>query len=201
MPYHVLTNPDGTGAVALDYSDWCAELRQTAIAILQNQHAWRYRQDMDCFELVDADLEGLNSMDQFRVLGGIGLELLTKAVCLKRRIDILRLQTEAVRKSYYAMYLVHADKNPWLQTMFARYRVRTVADLRTCSFGDCIGALQRSTVASGPKVDALMKSLDRWRAFNRNMDCHILHPILAMEEYEVKLPSAINGLLRIYAES
>jgi hypothetical protein len=87
--------------------------------------------------------------------------------------------------------------------MFARYNVHTIADLRTRAFGDCIRALQsdlrRSPVESVPDIKAILESLDRWRSFNRNMDCHLLHSVLVMDEYEVKLPNALNGLLRIYA--
>ena len=205
MPDRVIPNCDGTVTVSVDYSHWRSQLRRTAIRLLENEHAWRYRENTDSFELVDTDLEGLESMDQFRILGGIGLELLAKAVCLKRKIDILQLQSQAACKSHYAMFLVHADDNPWLQSMFARYKVHTVADLKTRSFGECIrflhSDLQRSPVDSVPNSDEIIKSLDRWRAFNRNFDCHILHSIRAMEEYEVKLPNALNGLLTIYAGS
>ncbi|MCH1924186.1 hypothetical protein L9G74_06535 [Shewanella sp. C32] len=178
--------------VNIDYSNWDVSLLQAAIELVRYEGLWTYDETNSCFELTN-DMESLESATRMKVVGSVALELLTKSLCIKRQIDILKPPRSTIQQiSPYQVFGVNAEQNSWLSSVLTAHGVTTVADLNTVTFADCIQMLR-----TDPALVPLLDKVDDWRRVHRNVDCHISHDIILTFEYEHRLLSLTNQLLAV----
>ncbi|MCM3527862.1 hypothetical protein M4D56_01970 [Cytobacillus oceanisediminis] len=187
-------------AFTQDISEWHEDLKYLAIRLVKDEGIWKYDGQNESF-IVENDMEGLKLPQRFKIISNVGLEILTKAVCIKRSIDIFRPQNATVNQnSPFGVAGVVASKNPWLQSMVQTHGYQHLGDINTIEFYQCINLLKNNLqqAVTLKNYDKLMDDINEWRKFHRNTEVHLSLPLMFTNEYENTLRELYNGLLEIY---
>ncbi|MCM3122751.1 MULTISPECIES: hypothetical protein [unclassified Mesobacillus] len=177
---------------------WHEDLKYLAIRLVKDEEIWKYENGK--FNPGD-DMEGLKLPQKFKIISNVGLEILTKSVCLKRNIDIFKNQKQSVtQNSPFGIAGVIAPQNPWLESIIQTYGYNHLGDIHTVEFYQCIEKLKQnlSQTVTHKNYDNLMDDINEWRQFHRNTEVHLSLPLMFPAEYETNLRELYNGLLEVY---
>lgn len=187
------------GLYKQDISYWYEYLRESAIELVSDDKFWIYNKHNDKF-LPGETKEDLRVPKKFRVLSSIGLELLIKAICVKWEIDIFQKPKESIKDiSPFNIGDVISSNNEWLEKIIEMYGYKHLGHINTITFEKCILML-REAIKAETKLEifkSLIDDVDSWRKLHRNVECHIMIPLILTDDYET-LRETYNGLLNLY---
>ncbi|MCM3724285.1 hypothetical protein M3226_01030 [Neobacillus cucumis] len=179
-------------------SEWHEDLKYLAIRLVKDEGIWKYEKGI--FNPGE-DMEVLKLPQKFKIISNVGLEILTKSVCIKRHIDIFKSQKGPItQNSPFGIVGVVAPNNPWLQSIIQTYGYQHLGDINTVEFFHCIDKLKQNLqmTVTHKNYDNLMNDINKWRQFHRNTEVHLSLPLMITHDYETKLRELYNGLLEVY---
>ncbi|MFJ8262362.1 hypothetical protein ACIQ4I_10440 [Rummeliibacillus sp. NPDC094406] len=181
-------------------SFWHEDLKKLAINLVIDENLWAYDEQNGIFNH-GKDMEELNIPQKFKIISNVGLEILTKSVCIKRNIDIFKEQSYSVKQySPFGVAGVIAPQNPWLESIIQKYKYTHMGEINTVEFFHCLNKLKKNLeqTEGNKKYNNLIDEVDRWRKFHRNTEVHLSLPLMFTSEYETRLRKLYNALLEIY---
>lgn len=189
----------------MDLSLYYKQLMDSAIELVMDEDFWDYDDKIMQFKLIN-DMECVSNAKKFKVISNVGLELLVKAVCVKREIDIFKSVNEDIKyNSIFSILKIDCANNTWLKSIFVKYDYEFLSDINTCTFRDCLTKLEVDLL-NKPSIaltdaKSFIDSIDKIRKYHRNIECHIFINLNVPEIYEKDMLNAYNQLLTLYHET